>query len=369
MRIAVIDVPASETGALSILKSFISHIDMHGKSHEWYVVVSTDALHVAGSHVHVIVDKYPKKSWGRRILWELFLAPQLMRKLNPDVIVSLQNTSLLFTDKPQVVYVHQSLPFLRERKWSLLKREERVLRIYTEIFYHLIKKAARRAKTVVVQTAWMKRAVADASGVSRDKIIALLPPINLPSASIAARIPGRGQEPSFFYPTTSFVYKNIDIVLQALKHLKSKGITPCVMVTIRGDENNYARRVRREALKDGLNVVFLGAISRDEVMRRYAESVLLFPSLVETIGLPLLEASTVGANIIASDRPFSREVLEGYPRVRFFDPGSPKELAMHMENALANVREETSHAEAPVQAPYSGNTWAAFVKHIENALS
>ncbi|MFA4971004.1 MAG: glycosyltransferase [bacterium] len=369
MRIAVFDVPASETGALSILKGFFSHVGAHEKEHEWYFVVSTDALKSAGPHVHVIVEKYPKKSWGRRILWELFMAPRLIRKLNPDVVVSLQNTAILFTKKPQVVYVHQSLPFLRERKWSLLKNGERVLWLYTELFYYLIKKAANRAHTVVVQTMWMKRALADAYGISHNKVVALMPPISLPATDGAERLKGRRQSQEFFYPTTSFVYKNIDVLLQALKILKSKGIAPRVSVTIRGDENGYARRMKQHAEREGLKMEFLGPLPRSEVMLCYRDSILIFPSLVETIGLPLLEARALGGDIIASDRPFSHEVLDGYPRVRFFDPCSPDELATHMESIMA--REGAFPAESAISVPAlcGDNSWATFVDHIESVIS
>lgn len=44
---------------------------------------------------------------------------------------------------------------------------------------------------------------------------------------------------------------------------------------------------------------------------------LLFPSYIETFGLPLLEAAMTGMPIIAADLPYSREVLDGYEGVTF----------------------------------------------------
>ena len=50
----------------------------------------------------------------------------------------------------------------------------------------------------------------------------------------------------------------------------------------------------------------------------YARSILVFPSYVETFGLPLLEARKSGTYILASDCSFSREILEGYEKALFF---------------------------------------------------
>ena len=64
---------------------------------------------------------------------------------------------------------------------------------------------------------------------------------------------------------------------------------------------------------------FHGATRRDEVFKYFSKSVLLFPSYVESFGLPLLEAKMTGCYIIASDTPFSREILHDYDKASFFE--------------------------------------------------
>jgi len=58
----------------------------------------------------------------------------------------------------------------------------------------------------------------------------------------------------------------------------------------------------------------------------YAKSILVFPSYVESFGLPLLEAKLTGTYIIASDTPFCREILNGYDNVEFFEEMDYKKL-------------------------------------------
>ena len=76
----------------------------------------------------------------------------------------------------------------------------------------------------------------------------------------------------------------------------------------------------------GPGVTFLGHLSRDELFRQYEKaSLLVMPSLVETVGLPLVEALSVGLPVAASDRPFAHDVAGICGR--YFDPCSPGSMA------------------------------------------
>ena len=46
---------------------------------------------------------------------------------------------------------------------------------------------------------------------------------------------------------------------------------------------------------------------------------LLFPSRLETLGIPLLEAASAGLPIIVSDLPYAREAVGGYEGAVFAD--------------------------------------------------
>ena len=82
------------------------------------------------------------------------------------------------------------------------------------------------------------------------------------------------------------------------------------------------------------------------MLKRYNESSLVFPSYIESFGLPLAEARAMGTVIFASDCPFSREVLAGYENAYFFDPFKPEQLAALMEDSICGriVRKETKRA-------------------------
>ena len=63
----------------------------------------------------------------------------------------------------------------------------------------------------------------------------------------------------------------------------------------------------------------MGQMPREKIFELYTKSVLLFPSFVESFGLPLLEGKLSGTYVLASNCPFSREILNGYEKARFFE--------------------------------------------------
>ena len=72
-------------------------------------------------------------------------------------------------------------------------------------------------------------------------------------------------------------------------------------------------------------------------MRLYAEATLLFPSYLETFGLPLLEARRSNGLILCSDLPFSHEILDGYGNAYYFGVNDAKLLAKYMKQCSCNL--------------------------------
>lgn len=74
---------------------------------------------------------------------------------------------------------------------------------------------------------------------------------------------------------------------------------------------------RNETLRTAVEE--LGNCSDEAMTRELASArALLFPSLVEGYGLPLIEALQVGTPVVASDLPVFREIGQGIPD--FLDP-------------------------------------------------
>lgn len=90
-------------------------------------------------------------------------------------------------------------------------------------------------------------------------------------------------------------------------------------------------RLASETMQD--KVVFTGHVSEVALKDYYGNAAaLLFPSLYEGFGLPVLEAMSFGIPILASNRASLPEV--GGESIRYFDPGVPGEMESRLIEIL-----------------------------------
>ncbi|MDA9364246.1 glycosyltransferase, partial [Flavobacteriaceae bacterium] len=81
-----------------------------------------------------------------------------------------------------------------------------------------------------------------------------------------------------------------------------------------------------------LKVKFHGTLSKDSVTELYNScKFAIYPSLVESFGLPLIEAANHGCTVIASDLPYVHEIIK--PSLTF-DPYSIESMAAAILKAI-----------------------------------
>jgi glycosyltransferase involved in cell wall biosynthesis len=130
----------------------------------------------------------------------------------------------------------------------------------------------------------------------------------------------------FVYPASGEVHKNHRRLIEAWCLLAGEGIRPRLLLTI--DPLVFPELcswIQGQVYSRSLNVKNLGTIDAGSMAVVYKESdVLIYPSLVESFGLPLLEASAAGLAIIAAERDYVRDVV--HPK-ETFDPLSAVSIA------------------------------------------
>jgi glycosyltransferase involved in cell wall biosynthesis len=314
--IMIYDVHASESGALAILDDLYKQIRNYSdKSVKWVFIVSTPEYEETKE---ITVRRFPwvKRNWGYRYYFDTVTTRKLLKKFKPDKVFSLQNKGIDFYKKEQLVYLH--LPFiLTDHKFDI-KVDGKKLWAYQNIISKSIFKSLRKVDMTIVQTEWMKEALVKKAGVNTDKIVVQQPDIKCNDIKDFVDCPENRKR--IFYPATAFTYKNHSTLLKALRYATENGLKDYeVIFTTRPDENAYTQNLYKYATEHNLNVKFNGPIPREKVFEMYARSVLVFPSYVESFGLPLLEAKLSGTYIMASDTPFCHEILDGYDKAEFFE--------------------------------------------------
>ena len=90
---------------------------------------------------------------------------------------------------------------------------------------------------------------------------------------------------------------------------------------------------------DNLNIEFHGILSEDAINKLYNyNEFAIYPSLVESFGLPLIEATIHGCKVIASDLPYVHEIIE--PSLTF-DPFSIESMSNAILRAINGDLSET----------------------------
>ncbi|MFR6143695.1 MAG: glycosyltransferase, partial [Finegoldia sp.] len=122
------------------------------------------------------------------------------------------------------------------------------------------------------------------------------------------------------------------------KLLYQKGITQfrCVF-TLKGNENSRISRIQEEAVDCGMDFLWVGQQNREQMSDWYAQSILLFPSYLETVGLPICEAMSVGAPVLLSDCLYARDVAKEYANARYFVKDNAAALAQLMEVCIVKT--------------------------------
>lgn len=166
-----------------------------------------------------------------------------------------------------------------------------------------------QASLIVVATQWVKDDLSAQYGIAAERIAvvnpppvtaAYIPPSSEEERAIAARLrlPARYA----FYPAQAWGHKNHDRLLEALRQLKDRGIE--VPLVCSGHPNARQPAVLERATELGLEgqVTFLGFLSPTEIQVVYRRAAMLvFPSLFEGWGLPILEAFAEGVPVACSN--------------------------------------------------------------------
>lgn len=346
MRIVVNDIAASSGGAMTVLKDFYACVKENDKDNEWIFLLG-DTYVEETENIKVITLPEIKKNPIKKVLFDFFTGKKFIHSLNPDVVFNMQNIITFGVKVPQAVYIHQPLPFQNTKKFSFLKKREKKLAFIQYVIGTIIKYSVKKSDKVIVQTDWMKDAVCKKCGISSDKIVKVLPNVK--------RIDKMNNDnllniQNFFYPTSSVLYKNNDLVFAASKILEEQNIIHNIDLTL-----------NKESTSTFVNCI--GRIPYEAVIEKYYNSTLIFPSYIETFGYPLAEARQVGTLILAADTEFSRELLNGYENAYFFDPFKPYELAELMKKVVHKVVLRT---EVNENNDDSADSWKKIMNEVLN---
>ena len=163
------------------------------------------------------------------------------------------------------------------------------------------------------------------------------------------------------------VFKNHDVVCEAAGILESRGVKNVkIILTIDGTENGYAKNIKEKYSRIS-SIEFAGIIPKNRMLNIYKNvDCLLFPSKLETWGLPLSEFKIYGKPMLVADLPYAHETTSGAHYVSFFNPDDADELANKMESLVNNDKAFLHEVPALQLEEPNVSTWEELIRILLN---
>ncbi len=349
----------SEGGPLTIL---IESLEAAGEllGPEWTItaLVHREDL-IENPRVRTIAFPRSKSSWLRRLRYEWLDFARLSRELDADLWVSLHDITPRVQAKRQVVYCHNPSPFYRPN--SVEARFDPSFILFNKFYLLLYRAFIRRNHAVVVQQSWLRDAFRKATG--HPNIIVAYPGQQDSPGEPTAQAPAalaqatRERPLRLLYPALPRVFKNIETLCEAAKLLAPDVAERIdIRLTLDGSENRWAAELaRRYGAVRGVSMI--GRQARADMMREYRDcDAVLFPSRLETWGLPITEAKGFAKPLLVADLPYARETVGTYDRVDFLPAGDPAAWAARI-TAMVEGRWEGGSQIAPQPAEPFARDW------------
>jgi glycosyltransferase involved in cell wall biosynthesis len=351
-KIVISAVNLTEAGPLSVLRDCLAYAsrELTGRYEVIALVHKASLVDAPGVQLH----EYPasKRSWLIRLYLEYLGFRPLSRRLQPFLWLSLHDTSPNVSAGRTAVYCHNPAAFYRLRlKDAWLEPRFAMFALAYGLLYSI---NLRSNRFVIVQQDWIRREFETRYGIG-NVIVAHPDAGDAPASPMPLQ---KSNRTVFFYPALPRVFKNFEVIGGAVERLRAAGLRDFeVRITIDGRENAYARSVA-QALGSLPEIRFIGRQTREAVYAQYREaSCLLFPSRLETWGLPITEFKSLDRPILVADCRYAAETVGAYGNAAYFGPDDPDRLAELMRSVIEDRFQAEIRPYAPPAGPYAKN-WA-----------
>jgi glycosyltransferase involved in cell wall biosynthesis/2-polyprenyl-3-methyl-5-hydroxy-6-metoxy-1,4-benzoquinol methylase len=272
----------------------------------------------------------------REATGQLVVGSDLVRRLDADLLFCPFTAPYYFDPSVPTVSVVYDLQHCAYRQFfSELQACERDL---------VFDQACRLASRLVCISDYVRQAVLESGAVPAERLETVpiqlgdrLPRVTPESGAPVLRALGLEQEGFLLYPANFWPHKNHEMLLTAFGIYRSSHPDSELKLVLTGTPGARQDFLKDAAARMGMNgsVVFAGYIPDTEFSALMRGSMaLIFPSLFEGFGMPLLEAMAAGRPLLVSNATSLPEVAGG--AALLFDPRRPMEVV----DAIARVADD-----------------------------
>ncbi len=373
MKVLVNAVGAKMGGALTALRGLGEELARQAVPHHFvFYVTRAFARHPMPSAPNLEWHVATAETPARRLWWDQVTLRRLLRQHRADALFSFANYGQLFCSVPQLLSVQSAIYFSNQYRQHILPHKPLGFRITFALRRWWVRRSVRAADCVLAPTlsllADLQRTVSlREGGIAVNPFGTTAMALDPPARSYDGRI-------DLLLPTLYTDYKNLGTALRALRLLRERHGDRFRLLTT-ADPRQESRRTSvtwkadaelLDELVQAGAVDVLGPLPHKELLQLYARChVLVYPTLTESFGFPLVEALAEGLPVVASDIPVNRELARD--AALYFDPLNPEQLAARVEEIVVNGnrREELIRRGRKQAQTFC---WAAHVQRLLDSL-
>ena len=241
-----------------------------------------------------------------------------------------RNNILFFCNLPpfsnsnnSILYIHNPHLIVSPRECWRKKGETWLFWLKKKVYFNWIRFFIKRVDNVACQTEKVKSNIeANFNVIAR--IMSFYEDVQV--------LDSQKKQYDFCYVASAVQHKNHIVLLKAFEQLLKKTKATLVL-TVPDSEQQIVNMINNINNVNGYQAIYnYGFVEKEQVAEIYSQSrSLVFPSLAETLGLPLIEAVQYGIKVISSDLDFSHDVVGN---AITFDPNNEMDICEKMNNFL-----------------------------------
>ena len=273
------------------------------------------------------------------------IKPTLIDRFKAEVLLAKNakfgDTVLCFGNLPPLIKSPASVKVFLQNRYLFGKHDFSSFSIPTRLRLQLerwwFRTRMQSHYTIIVQSQTMQRELKKSLGFES---------IVLPFSAAGTDQPDSGnhdipetKEFDFVYVSSAEPHKNHAALLDTWAILADQGVRPNLALTV-SESSPVAQLIERSKNTHGLKITNFGTLQHGDVQALYANSkALIFPSKLESFGLPLLEAQQLGMPILAPELDYVRDVVEPNETFNADSPTSMARAVMrHMNIESAKIQ-------------------------------
>ncbi len=322
-----------EGGIFTILDNCLQKLDIYNSNSKFKIIALVgDKSKFIYKNIEYIEFPKSKKYWIFRLYYEFIYFKKISKKLKPDFWISLHDVTPNVVCENRFVYCHHPTLFYKSgfKDWKF----DYKIGVFSFFYRYLQQINIKKNKAVFVQQHWIKK---EFEQLYKIKNVVVSKPefseemttniINLDKNKV-----------HFFYPSFPRTFKNFEIIFDAIDLLEPeiKIKTKFYFTLDSKSKNSYSKFLTKNNNIENVN--FIGILEKKTLLMYYnSVDCLIFPSKLETWGLPISEAKAFKTPMLLADLPYAKETVGNYDKVSFFDVNKPQDLANLITDFVNNT--------------------------------